>query len=80
MTADFLSRFAATLVTETGDHLTVREKQVRALDERGLPDKQIAADLQISVKTVEKHVGAILRKTGAANRTMLASRSALHPR
>ena len=48
--------------------------------ERGLPDKQIAADLQISVKTVEKHVGAILRKTGASNRTMLASRSALHPR
>ena len=80
MTADFLSRFAATLVTETGDHLTAREKQVRALVERGLPDKQIAADLQISVKTVEKHVGAILRKTGAANRTMLASRSALHPR
>ena len=80
MTADFLSRFAATLVNETGDHLTAREKQVRALVERGLPDKQIAADLQISVKTVEKHVGAILRKTGAANRTMLASRSALHPR
>ena len=64
MTADFLSRFTATLVTETGDHLTAREKQVRALVERGLPDKQIAADLQISVKTVEKHVGAILRKTG----------------
>ena len=44
-----------------GDHLTAREKQVRALVERGLPDKQIAADLEISVKTVEKHVGAILR-------------------
>jgi DNA-binding NarL/FixJ family response regulator/two-component sensor histidine kinase len=79
MTADFLSRFAATLTDEAGDHLTAREKQVRALVERGYPDKRIAADLEISVKTVEKHVSAILRKTGAANRTMLAGRSALHP-
>jgi DNA-binding NarL/FixJ family response regulator len=43
-----------------------------------VPDKQIAADLAISVKTVEKHVGAILRKTGAANRTVLAGQSASH--
>lgn len=52
--------------------LTLREREVRALVEQGLPDKQIASLLQISVKTVEKHVGAILRKTGARNRTMLA--------
>ena len=52
--------------------LTLREREVRALVEQGLPDKQIASLLRISVKTVEKHVGAILRKTGARNRTMLA--------
>lgn len=52
--------------------LTLREREVRELVEQGLADKQIAGRLRISVKTVEKHVGAILRKTGARNRTMLA--------
>ncbi|WUH89259.1 response regulator [Streptomyces sp. NBC_00433] len=60
------------------DPLTDREREVRALVERGLPDKQIAARLAISVKTVEKHVGAVLRKTGAPNRTVLAHRAAGH--
>jgi DNA-binding CsgD family transcriptional regulator len=53
--------------------LTARERQVRSLVERGWPDKRIAAALGISVKTVEKHVGGILRKTGASNRTELAA-------
>ncbi|WP_349428519.1 GAF domain-containing protein [Microbacterium sp. LWS13-1.2] len=57
------------------DHLTTRERQVRELVEQGLPDKQIAARLGISVKTAEKHVGAVLRKTGSANRTSLAANS-----
>ncbi len=79
VTAEFLSRFSASLVASPdGDHLTAREREVRALVERGLLDKQIASELRISVKTVEKHVGAILRKTGAANRTMLAGQSAHH--
>ncbi len=29
-----------------------------------MPNKQIAAELQLSVRTVEKHVEALLRKTG----------------
>ena len=37
-----------------------------------MPDKEIATALHISVKTVEKHVGSLLRKTGVRNRTMLA--------
>ena len=79
VTAEFLSRFSAALVASPdGDHLTAREREVRGLVERGLPDKQIASELRISVKTVEKHVGAILRKTGATNRTMLAGQSAHH--
>ena len=53
--------------------LTPREREVRALVEQGWQDKQIAAHLGIAVKTVEKHVGTILRKTGARNRTMLAA-------
>ena len=55
------------------DALTPREREVRALVSRGMPDKKIAAALNISVKTVEKHVGAALRKTGARNRTELAA-------
>ena len=35
----------------------------------GLSDRKIAARLGISAKTVEKHVGAVLRKTGAMSRT-----------
>jgi signal transduction histidine kinase/DNA-binding NarL/FixJ family response regulator len=51
--------------------LTVREREVRALVETGLPDKAIAAQLAISVKTVEKHVSSLLRKSGVHNRTEL---------
>jgi signal transduction histidine kinase/DNA-binding NarL/FixJ family response regulator len=53
--------------------LTDREREVRKLMELGLPDKLIAGQLVLSVKTVEKHAGAVLRKTGARNRTELAA-------
>jgi DNA-binding NarL/FixJ family response regulator len=53
--------------------LTARELEVRALLETGLPDKQIAQQLMISVKTVEKHVSSVLRKAGAHNRTELVA-------
>jgi len=43
--------------------------------EQGLPDKAIAELLVLSIKTVEKHAGAVLRKTGARNRTELAARA-----
>lgn len=56
--------------------LTAREREVCLLVETGWPDKRIAVELGISAKTVEKHVGTILRKTGARNRTELASRAA----
>ncbi len=56
-------------------YLTDREREVRDLMEQGLPDKVIAERLVLSVKTVEKHAGAVLRKTGSRNRTELAARS-----
>ena len=59
--------------------LSAREREVLGLLERGLPDRQIAEALSISVKTVEKHVGAILRKTGAQNRTEAALRGGSTP-
>ena len=53
-------------LNETGDVLafTERERQVLVLLERGATDREIGAALTISVKTVEKHVGSILRKLG----------------
>ena len=51
--------------------LTSREREVRALVETGLTDKAIAAELAISVKTVEKHVSSVLHKAGVHNRTEL---------
>lgn len=56
----------------TDVHLTAREREIRSLVEMGLPDREIAKRLSISVKTVEKHVGSVLRKTGSKNRTELA--------
>ncbi len=62
------------LRAEDGDPaLTEREREVRVLMEQGLPDKIIAERLVLSVKTVEKHAGSVLRKTGARNRTELAA-------
>ncbi|MFT4111037.1 GAF domain-containing protein [Propionicimonas sp.] len=58
-----------------GDRLTGRELEVRRLIDQGLPDKQIASRLGISVKTVEKHVSAILRKGGVRSRTELLARA-----
>ncbi|BEP15343.1 hypothetical protein acdb102_36540 [Acidothermaceae bacterium B102] len=55
--------------------LTSREREVRALIETGLPDKLIAHELAISVKTVEKHVSSLLRKAGVHNRTELVART-----
>jgi signal transduction histidine kinase/DNA-binding NarL/FixJ family response regulator len=55
--------------------LTDRERQVLLLLERGSTDREIAAALTISVKTVEKHVGSILRKLGAQNRTQAVARA-----
>ena len=48
-----------------------RVLEVHALVCQGLSDKMIAARLSIAVKTVEKHVGAVLRKTGSRGRAEL---------
>ncbi|HET8879548.1 MAG TPA: LuxR C-terminal-related transcriptional regulator [Arthrobacter sp.] len=71
---------ASSMDVEPGaDAFTAREKEVHEMVVRGMADKQIARELGISVKTVEKHVGAILRKTGARNRTMLAGMTGSDP-
>ncbi|MHC1558558.1 LuxR C-terminal-related transcriptional regulator [Actinomycetospora sp. C-140] len=69
---DQLGRLAAPPRSSGGLAITPREHEVRGLVARGLTDRQIARALAISAKTVEKHVGSLLRKTGTRNRTMLA--------
>jgi DNA-binding CsgD family transcriptional regulator len=49
--------------------LTTRELEVLALVGEGLRDAEIAARLVVSERTVGHHVGAILRKLGARNRS-----------
>ena len=45
--------------------VTPREADVLLLVAEGLPNKEIAAQLLLSARTVEKHVESLLRKTGA---------------
>lgn len=54
---------AATVI----DQLTSRQREVIALVLAGHPSKTIAADLNISQRTVENHRAAIMRRTGAAS-------------
>jgi DNA-binding NarL/FixJ family response regulator len=46
------------------DHLTTREAEVLQLIAEGRANKQIAADLCISIKTVEKHRQQVMNKLG----------------
>jgi DNA-binding NarL/FixJ family response regulator len=54
---------------QTGDDLTRRECEILRLLTRGLSNKAIAADLNLSVATVKNHVHAVLRKLQVKRRT-----------
>ena len=66
-----LDAFSATPVRTTDpelDQLTPREREVLQLIARGYAYKEIALRLHISVKTVETHVSAVLRKLQLSSR------------
>ena len=60
------------------DDLSRREADVLELVARGSSNKEIGAQLHISEHTAANHVRAILRKTGAANRTEAAAYAYRH--
>jgi DNA-binding NarL/FixJ family response regulator len=69
-----LDAFAAETPGETDprlDQLTARERDVLRHLARGYTNKEIAARLSISVKTVETHTSSVLRKLQLSNRREL---------
>ena len=66
-----LDAFAATDLPPNDaelDLLTAREQQTLRLIARGYSYKEVATELSISIKTVESHVSAVLRKLQLSNR------------
>lgn len=56
--------------------VSTREAEVLRLVAVGLANKEIATQLHLSPRTVEKHVESLLRKAGARSRTELVARLA----
>ena len=54
--------------------LTAREREVASAVARGQTNREIAAELYLSVATVKDHVHHILTKTGLPNRAAIAGR------
>ncbi len=68
VTSKLLRRITEAQGTQT-EPLSPREREVLTLMVRGLQNKEIAAQLVISERTVKFHVSSILAKLGAGNRT-----------
>ena len=67
--ARLMQEVAARDKSSPADSLTARELEVLRLVARGLPNKQIARELEIAEKTIKTHVSNILRKLDLRDRT-----------
>jgi NarL family two-component system response regulator LiaR len=70
--ARLMEEVAASGGRQAPDSLTPREREVVGLIARGLSNKRIALELEISEKTVKTHVSSILGKLGLTDRTQVA--------
>jgi len=61
------------IATDELDRLSAREQEVMRLIARGYSYKEVATELFISVKTVETHVSAVLRKLQLSSRHELTA-------
>ena len=68
---DAFSSAPAVSVDPELDQISPREREVLRLVARGYTYREIGDDLFISVKTVESHVSAVLRKLQLSNRSQL---------
>ncbi len=64
----FAGQFEVAEIDEDLDRLTEREREVMRLIARGYAYKEVAAELFISIKTVESHVSSVLRKLQLSSR------------
>ncbi len=64
----FAGHIAVAAIDEDLDRLTEREREVMRLIARGYAYKEVAAELFISIKTVETHVSSVLRKLQLSSR------------
>jgi two-component system, NarL family, response regulator LiaR len=64
--------------TESGDQLSVREREVLALLAVGLSNREIADELFLSSETVKTYVKRIFIKLGVSNRVQAAAYAASH--
>ena len=67
----FSTELEAPTIDPELDRLTNREQEVMRLLARGYAYKEIARRLTISIKTVESHASAVLRKLQLSNRNEL---------
>ncbi len=79
--SELLARIDLAAPVESGpvEGLTGREWQVLGCLAEGMSNKQVARQLDISVRTVAVHVSNVLRKTGTASRTEAALWALRHP-
>jgi DNA-binding NarL/FixJ family response regulator len=70
--AQLISSASAEEAAIQDEALTDAEKRVAIAVSRGLSNKEIAAKLEISVRTVENHISHILDKKGFTNRVEIA--------
>jgi DNA-binding NarL/FixJ family response regulator len=62
----------ADVATARASELSAREEEVLRLVAQGRANKQVAAELGISERTVKAHLGSIFRQLGVADRTSAA--------